>query len=137
MERDNKGRFVKGNTEGHRFTRNGDAAEAARKATEAREKNRAIAEVVRAELAKMAPGAGCTKMEYLAIKAINTHANGQITFKDLHDLQKVLGEDVQRIDFGENPINITFQDKAAMEGLKAALAVGAMPRKPKDESEEG
>lgn len=99
MERDAKGRFIKGNTEGHRFTRNGDASECAKKATEARVKNRALAEVVRDALAERAPGdASMSKMEYLAVKAITNHATGDITFKDLRDLQKLLGEDVQKID---------------------------------------
>lgn len=97
MERDAKGRFTKGNTEGHRFTRNGDAADAARKATEAREKNRTVAEVLRAQLAEKAGDGTLTKLEYLTLKAITTHAKGDMTFKDLRELQKALGEDVKTV----------------------------------------
>ena len=40
MARDEKGRFLPGNTEGHRFTRNGDAREAGAKGTAIREANK-------------------------------------------------------------------------------------------------
>ena len=94
MARDANGRFTKGNTEGHRFTRNGDASDCARKATEVREKNRTVAEVLRAQLAeKAAEGQSMTRLEYLTLKAINTHAKGEMTMRDLREMQKVLGED--------------------------------------------
>lgn len=95
--RDAKGRFTKGNTEGHRFTRNGDASDCARKATEAREKNRTVAEVLRAQLMEKAGDGNLTKLEYLTLKAITTHAKGDMTFKDLRELQKALGEDVKTV----------------------------------------
>ena len=88
---------MKGNTEGHRITRNGDAADAARKATEAREKNRTVAEVLRAQLMEKAGDGNLTKLEYLTLKAITTHAKGDMTFKDLRELQKALGEDVKTV----------------------------------------
>lgn len=88
---------MKGNTEGHRFTRNGDASDCARKATEAREKNRTVAEVLRAQLMEKAGDGNLTKLEYLTLKAITTHAKGDMTFKDLRELQKALGEDVKTV----------------------------------------
>ena len=97
-QRDAKGRFAKGNTIGPRIC-SGVAAEMQAKSVEARKENRALAEVVRDALAERAPGdASMSKMEYLAVKAITNHATGDITFKDLRDLQKLLGEDVQKID---------------------------------------
>lgn len=137
MERDAKGRFVKGNTEGHRFTRNGDAADCARKATEAREKNRTVAEVLRAALAeKASSGSPMTKLEYLASKAIQTHAIDEITFKDLRDLQKILGEDVKEINIngeGGGSITITLTSAKAVAGLQRAIENGAQPAAPEDE----
>jgi hypothetical protein len=93
MARDAKGRFVKGNDEGHRFS-NGDATECALKAAEKKRQNRTVAEVLRAQLAeKAAEGQSMTRLEYLTLKAINTHAKGEMTMRDLREMQKVLGED--------------------------------------------
>jgi len=36
---------------------------------------------------------------------------------------------------GSQPLNLALNDKAALDGLKKALATGAAPRKPKDEQE--
>ena len=99
MTRDNKGRFKKGNNEGVQFT-NGDgmATEMQARSVEARKRNKTLAEALRVALEKKAAaGSPMTRLEYLAEKAIGNHAKGQMTFKDLRDLQKLLGEDVQNI----------------------------------------
>jgi len=100
MARDAKGRFTKGNDEGKNSPIcNGFASEMQAKSVEARKQNRTVAEVLRAQLAeKAADGSPLTKLEYLTLKAISTHAKGDMTLKDLRDLQKLLGEDVQKID---------------------------------------
>ena len=116
MARDAKGRFTKGNTEGHRFTRNGDASDCARKATDSREKNRTVAEVLRAQLMEKAGDGNLTKLEYLTLKAITTHAKGDMTMKDLREMQKVLGEDTDNKQ--ETTINITIGNEAAAAGDK-------------------
>lgn len=137
-QRDSKGRFVKGNKEGKKIGSNGGltAVEAQLRGAEAKKRNHTLADVVRAELEKAAPGTDLTKMEYLAAKAIGNHAAGEMTFKDLRDLQKLLGEDVKKVEFGTEPLNITLADGSAMEGLKRALETGAKPRKPENEEEE-
>lgn len=114
MERDAKGRFVKGNTEGNRFTRGGNAADAARKATEVREKNRTVAEVLRAELSKKAGDGTITKLEYLVLKAISDHAKGDMTMKDLRDLQKILGEEVTTVRL-EGPLVVSQEEVEALD----------------------
>ena len=95
MERDAKGRFIKGVTpEGAVPISEGIAKEMQAKSAEARKKNRTVAEVLRAQLAeKAAEGQSMTRLEYLTLKAINTHAKGDMTMRDLREMQKVLGED--------------------------------------------
>ena len=102
MARDEKGRFLPGNKEGHRFTRNGDATVAGAKGTMVREQNRrereTLAEVLKKQLQqKAAQGSEMTKMEYLVAKALDNHSKGALTLKDLTYLQKLLGEDTLNI----------------------------------------
>lgn len=68
------------------------------KSAKARKEHRTVAEVLRAQLAeKAAEGQSMTRLEYLTLKAINTHAKGEMTMRDLREMQKVLGEDVKEI----------------------------------------
>ena len=102
MARDEKGRFTKGNTEGHRFTRNGDARESGAKGTAVREERKkerqTLAEVLRQELQKKAAaGSEMTKMQYLVAKALENHSKGALSLKDLTYMQRLLGEDVLNI----------------------------------------
>jgi len=60
-----------------------------------RRKHKAIRELLLAELRKVGPN-GLTKEEYLVAKALDNHARGKLTFKDLQDLQQLLGEAVER-----------------------------------------
>ena len=113
MERDEKGRFLPGNKEGHRFKSNGDATECAMKANEAKRRNQTVAEVLRAELAKAAPG-GMTKLEYLVAKAVQNHATGKLTAKDIIDFQKVLGEEVTTVNVN-GPLVITKEEAEALD----------------------
>lgn len=133
-ERDSKGRYVKGQTpKGAIPISKGMAKDYQARSVKARKRNRTLAEVVRAELEKPAPGSELTKMEYLAAKAIMLHGSGSVTFKDLQDLQKVLGEDVKKFEFGTEPLHLTLADDAALEGLRKALETGARPRMPSEE----
>ena len=111
-QRDSKGRFVKGNKEGRKIGSNGGitAVEAQLLGAEARKRNRALADVIRAELTKAAPGTDLTKMEYLAAKAISNHAQGEMTFKDLRDLQHLLGEDKQILNLEGDGIRIVVEN---------------------------
>lgn len=102
MARDEKGRFLPGNTEGHRFTRNGDAREAGAKGTAIREANKkerqTLADALKKQLLqKAAQGSEMTKLEYLVAKALDNHSKGTLTLKDLTYLQKLLGEDTLNI----------------------------------------
>lgn len=98
MERDAKGRFVKGVTpEGAVPFSEGIAKEMQAKSAKARKENRTVAEVLRAQLMEKAGDGNLTKLEYLTLKAITTHAKGDMTFKDLRELQKALGEDVKTV----------------------------------------
>ena len=95
MERDEKGRFKKGNTEGF-------STETARdmqlRSASARKENRTLADVLRRELEKKAAsGSEMTKMEYLVAKALENHSRGHLSLKDLTYLQRLLGEDTLNI----------------------------------------
>lgn len=110
-QRDSKGRFVKGIApEGSSPFSAGVAKEMQLRSAEARKRNRALADVIRAELTKAAPGTDLTKMEYLAAKAISNHAQGEMTFKDLRDLQHLLGEDKQILNLEGDGIRIVVEN---------------------------
>ena len=113
MDRDSKGRFIKGNTAG---ISTDVARDYQLRSVESRKANKTLADVVRKALEKKATsGSEMTRMEYLAEKAINNHAIGEMTFKDLRDLQKLLGEDVKTIDFGDGiKIVVESQEDADM-----------------------
>ena len=116
MARDEKGRFLPGNKEGHRFTRNGDATEAGAKGNIVREEKRkerqTLAEVLRQHLQeKAADGSPMTRLEYLVAKAISNHAKGALSLKDLTYLQKLLGEDVLNIKT-DGPQVVVVSDKS-------------------------
>ena len=77
-----------------------------------------------------------TKLEYLTLKAITTHAKGDMTMKDLREMQKVLGEDIKEINVnagGGGSITITLASPKAVAGLQRAIANGAQPAAPEDE----
>ena len=116
MARDEKGRVLPGNKEGHRFTRNGDATEAGAKGNIVREEKRkerqTLAEVLRQQLQeKAADGSPMTRLEYLVAKAISNHAKGALSLKDLTYLQKLLGEDVLNIKT-DGPQVVVVSDKS-------------------------
>lgn len=113
MERDEKGRFLPGNKEGHRFTSNGDATDCALKANEVRRRNQTVAEAIRAELMKPA-GNGLTKLEYLAAKVIQNHATGRLSAKDMIDIQKLLGEEVTTVNVN-GPLVVTKEEAEALD----------------------
>lgn len=95
MERDEKGRFVKGNREGISTE---SAREMQLRSAASRKENRTLAEVLKKQLLqKASQGSQITKMEYLVAKALDNHSKGQLTLKDLTYLQKLLGEDTLNI----------------------------------------
>lgn len=117
MERDAKGRFVKGVTpEGAVPFSEGIAKEMQARSAAARKEHRTVAEVLRAQLMEKAGDGNLTKLEYLTLKAITTHAKGDMTMKDLREMQKVLGEDTDNKQ--ETTINITIGNEAAAAGDK-------------------
>ncbi len=133
MERDAKGRFLPGNTSGISTEVARDYQQ--RSATK-RKENRTVAEVLRAQLMEKAGDGNLTKLEYLTLKAITTHAKGDMTMKDLREMQKVLGEDVKEINVnagGGGSITITLASPKAVAGLQRAIENGAQPAAPEDE----
>lgn len=116
-----KGRFLKGNTEGKNSPFcNGLASEMQARSVEARRRNKSLADALRAELEKKAPGTEMTKLEYLAAKAIGNHASGKMTFMDLRDLQHLLGEDKQTLNLGGDGLTIvvnSVEEKKAIDNM--------------------
>ena len=103
MERDSKGRFVKGNTEGKetRFSGGVAAAMQARSA-EARKQNKTLREALREALMEDG-GGGYTKMEILARKAMENHRSGKLSFRDLSYLATILGEANINVTLDQDP----------------------------------
>ena len=137
MERDAKGRFVKGAMPpvGTPISE-GIAREMQAKSAKARKEHRTVAEVLRAQLMEKAGDGNLTKLEYLTLKAITTHAKGDMTMKDLREMQKVLGEDVKEMNINAGDggsITITLASPKAVAGLQRAIANGAQPAAPEDE----
>ena len=96
-ERDERGRFLPGNKEGRTFTSSdGLATEMQARSVASRKRNATIAEMLRRELEKDG-GDGLTRGEVLVAKAAHNHLKGKLTFKDLKDMQDVLGESVQQL----------------------------------------
>ena len=124
MARDEKGHFLPGNKEGHRFTRNGDATVSGAKGTAVREERKkerqTIADVLRKQLEeKAADGSEMTKMEYLVARTLQNHSKGTLSLKDLTYLQKLLGEDTLNINTN-GPQIIVVSAAAVQSGTKWA-----------------
>ena len=95
-QRDSKGRFVKGNTEGNRFKSNGEATEAGRKggiaSQEAQHRRKLLRETLMEELSKeTAKGSGVTKQEAI-VAAVVKNTFEHPSAKDLKIMTEILGE---------------------------------------------
>lgn len=76
-----------------------NSAEMQRKSVEARKHNKAVAEILREELAKKV--GDLTKLEWLTQKAIN-NCKDEMTLKDLKLMQDILGESVTNMNVETN-----------------------------------
>ena len=90
-------KFEKGNPIGAETRISGEiAGEMQKRSAASRKANRSIAEMLRTYLDEPG-GGGYTRGEILVMKAVNNHKDGKLTFKDLRDLSRILGEDVLNI----------------------------------------
>lgn len=117
-ERDEKGRFTPGNTEGISTE---VAREYQKRSAEARKANRTIREALLAELDKTDDGTGLTRRQILVKKAMANHAKGKLSFKDLKDLQDLLGESVQNVKVEGSGFQIVINSKEDAEAVNAIL----------------
>lgn len=112
MERDEKGRFVKGKSGNPSTQFRGGVAEVMQaRAVEKRRENKTLRETLVAALQEDG-GGGLSKLEILVRKALYTHSK-DITFKDLRDLSAVLGEDKIDVEMSfnnEEPPVIVFKN---------------------------
>lgn len=131
MERNAKGQFVKGEG-GNKATRinGGVAVEYQQRSVAAKKKAKTIAEYLRAYLGEDA-GNGHTRGELLVMQAVKNHKDGKLTFKDLRDLSRILGEDMLTINTNA-PISIAVSSSEVATALDKVLGAGGRPRNPED-----
>ena len=97
------------------------AKEYQRRSVESRKANKTIREALLAELDKMDDGTGLTRRQILVKKAMANHAKGKLSFKDLKDLQDLLGESVQNVKVEGNGFQIVINSKEDAEAVNAIL----------------
>lgn len=114
-QRDNKGRFIKGNSEGSKFKADETSHERARQAglasKESKAKRKLLREVLREELDKeTAKGSGVTKMEAV-VAAVVKNVYEKPSAKALKIMTEILGEHEININVhqSEKPV-IVFDD---------------------------
>lgn len=108
-------KFEEGNDKGRKI--DGEvAAEYQKRSAEARKANRTIREALLAELDKVDDASGLTRRQILIKKAMANHAKGKLSFKDLKDLQDLLGESEQTLNIKTDPA-IVPMDAQALEAL--------------------
>lgn len=115
-ERDEKGRFKKGYS-GNPALRihAGNAKEMAAKSNAAQAERKTLREALLAELErKVKAGESMSKLEYLVAKAIENHAKGALTFRDLTALADLLGEKELTINH-RGPLVITKDEADAID----------------------
>lgn len=97
MGRNKKGQFTKGETpDTGQQINEGNAREMQARAAVSRKQNKTIAEYLRTYLGEDA-GNGYTRGELLVMQAVKNHKDGKLTFRDLRDLSRILGEDTLKI----------------------------------------
>ena len=103
MERDEKGRFIKGRMPdvGEQISED-VAREYQARSARARKQNKTLREAMREALLEDG-GGGMTKLEVLVRKAMNNHREGKLTFKDLQNLAIVLGETQLTLTLDQDP----------------------------------
>lgn len=116
-QRDSKGRFIKGVVpEGSSPFSAGVAQEMQARSVAKRKENKTIAETLRAYL-ETDGGGGHTKGELLIMQAVNNHKNGKLSFRDLRDLARILGEDTLNIKT-EGPQVVVVSQQAVQAAQK-------------------
>lgn len=113
MERDDKGRFVKGNKVGISTE---VAREYQQRSVQSRKERKTIADTLRYALEeKVSKDSPMTKREYLILKALsNASKDDTLSFRDITEMQKILGESVQNVNVkGVAPIIAKDAEDAA------------------------
>lgn len=113
MERDDKGRFVKGNKVGISTE---VAREYQQRSVQSRKERKTIADTLRYALEeKVSKDSPMTKREYLILKALsNASKDDTLSFRDITEMQKILGESVQNLNVkGVAPIIAKDAEDAA------------------------
>lgn len=116
MTRNAKGQFTKGEMpDAGQPINEGLAREYQARSVAAKKENKTIAEHLRAYLEQDA-GNGHTRGELLVMQAVKNHKDGKLTFKDLRDLSRILGEDTLNINTNGPQVIVVSQQ--AIEASK-------------------
>ena len=108
--RDLKGRFTEGNHAGVRFS-GGYAAEAAKASHEARKENNRIADIVRRVLDEPSSlEEDKSRMDEYVEKIIKSVFSASPSLDDLLKLQKLIGEDVRKLQIEDQSIPVILID---------------------------
>lgn len=115
-QRDNKGRFVKGNTEGKKFETGGKQSEVAREggiaSGESKQRRKLLRETLMEELSKeTAKGSGVTKQEAI-VAAVVKNLYDKPNAKGLKIMTEILGEMEINVNLNQtdNKPKIVFDD---------------------------
>ena len=115
-QRDSRGRFVKGNTEGKNSPiSNGFATDMQLRSAEARKRNKTLREAM-IEALQEPGGGGYTKLEILVRKAMANHQSGKLSFLDLKFLASIMGED--KLNIETNGPQVIVVSQQAIEAAK-------------------
>lgn len=88
------------------------AREAGKKSGESRRRHRELRELLIRELTRVGAN-GMTKEEYLVAKVLENHARGKLTFKDMKDLQDLLGESSLNVNVKSEGFHIEVSPEVA------------------------
>lgn len=117
MERDKKGRFLKGSSGNPKAQFcGGMAVDCQRNSVESRKEKTMLRDAIIHELTRKAKaGEPLTKVEAIVAKAVDGHVDGPVTFRDLVCLQELLGERHVKIDHHVGPLVISDAEARAID----------------------
>lgn len=91
---------------------------------QARRERKALADTLRAELAKGASANGLTKQEYIVAKCLEGLSK-KTTVKDLRTIAEILGELKQNVEVSGNGVTVIVESKEQAEKLADIGNIGA------------
>lgn len=84
----------------------------------AKKERKQLRQMLMAELDKAAGADGMTREEYLVAKCLQNYTKGKLTFRDLKDLQDLLGESQTNINVSGDGVNIIVESKERADKIR-------------------